>query len=624
MKWYAPKGMDISKESVNSGYIHTFTGNILESLVREVTQNSLDAVIETEGVLRLEFAFKEVSVSQIPNINYFKDVAIPKALRTWSNDNDALQYVDLFKRRINSETLPILKISDYNTTGLDRNQWEALVLNKGTSVKRSEDSAGSYGIGKFAPFAASKLRMVFYETLTYSSRDVKSMGVTNFVSFDCSDGMIAEGKLYLGKKGREPLEKGLNFGFSPRTEPGTDLYIIDFNQVDNWKENFIKTLIKNFLVSIYFGKAEFIIEEEALTSETLNQHIQKFKDDKDFVETYNYYSVLIDDNKVTFNLDERFEKYGYKAEDGIFYLSTSKEANRSVLMTRLSGMKIFDRRRISGSIQFNGIFRAEGKSINKFLKEMENPSHDNWNPELSSNKSLAKNLLDDLFHFFKKHVHEELSIPVEDEIDAFGVSDFLPSIDDDKSQEDGREGFDEQIKNVKLIETKPKVSTKQSPQLDGIHLDVGEGSLIPGEYGGGLPQNDYSKTKREDRPGSQFPGGNTDSDDSGIDKVYKRKQLKQHKEYSYKIIEKNYTNGHYQIFIFLNKNIQNLSLKINRIAESGLSEPVSINEFKATVPSTLIGNNLLSAQVNGMETVVFDLYINQSSRFKMEVIGYEN
>lgn len=255
---------------------------------------------------------------------------------------------------------------------------------------------------------------------------------------------------------------------------------------------------------------------------------------------------------------------------------------------------------------------------------MENPSHDNWNPELSSNKSLAKNLLDDLFHFFKKHVHEELSIPVEDEIDAFGVSDFLPSIDDDKSQEDGREGFDEQIKNVKLIETKPKVSTKQSPQLDGIHLDVGEGSLIPGEYGGGLPQNDYSKTKREDRPGSQFPGGNTDSDDSGIDKVYKRKQLKQHKEYSYKIIEKNYTNGHYQIFIFLNKNIQNLSLKINRIAESGLSEPVSINEFKATVPSTLIGNNLLSAQVNGMETVVFDLYINQSSRFKMEVIGYEN
>lgn len=103
-------------------------------------------------------------------------------------------------------------------------------------------------------------------------------------------------------------------------------------------------------------------------------------------------------------------------------------ANRAILQTRISGMKIYDRRSISRSINFTGIFRATGKELDKFLRALENTNHDNWSPDqLSDNRKEAKAFLDDLYRWFKDKVIDSFVSDSADSIDAIGLSSFLPA-----------------------------------------------------------------------------------------------------------------------------------------------------------------------------------------------------
>lgn len=65
----------------------------------------------------------------------------------------------------------MLRVSDYNTTGLKGafsdnkiTPWKSLVQGNAFSVKSTDNVAGSYGIGKAAPFVVSGLQTVFYRT----------------------------------------------------------------------------------------------------------------------------------------------------------------------------------------------------------------------------------------------------------------------------------------------------------------------------------------------------------------------------------------------------------------------------------------------------------------------------
>lgn len=99
------------------------------------------------------------------------------------NNTDTLSFLERFEKVLNEETISVLKISDYNTKGLNQKNYESLVLGNAYSEKDNENSAGSKGIGKAAPFAASDLRMVFYNTVP-TNDNPKSAGVMNFVSFE--------------------------------------------------------------------------------------------------------------------------------------------------------------------------------------------------------------------------------------------------------------------------------------------------------------------------------------------------------------------------------------------------------------------------------------------------------
>src|SRR5699024_8173349 len=102
---------------------------------------------------------------------------------------------------LSRENIKILRISDFNTRGLEgaehaelTSPWSSLIKEAGSSNKR-EDSGGSFGIGKAAPFLNSKLRTLFYSSFDISGYP-SHIGVANIMSFEKLDNTITLGTGY--------------------------------------------------------------------------------------------------------------------------------------------------------------------------------------------------------------------------------------------------------------------------------------------------------------------------------------------------------------------------------------------------------------------------------------------
>ena len=169
--WRFPKLDDGQEQGINDSGVATFKGSELyDNLAREICQNSLDAA--TDKTVRVDFSNFEISTTAIPDFEVLK-ATFEKCLAYW-NGQKAKTTKDFFKNayeKISAETVSILRISDFKTKGLtgskDTNDintdWMRLTKSSGSSDKKGP-AGGSFGIGKFAPFACSDFSTVFYNT----------------------------------------------------------------------------------------------------------------------------------------------------------------------------------------------------------------------------------------------------------------------------------------------------------------------------------------------------------------------------------------------------------------------------------------------------------------------------
>jgi hypothetical protein len=160
------------------------------------------------------------------------------------------------------DELPILKISDFNTTGLtvgakgdDRNSdWAKLTKSVGASDKHA-GKLGSFGIGKHATYACSDLRTVFYGTLDTAAMTAVQ-GAAKLVTHLKERNVTTQGTGYFGvKNGYKPI---LEFDSLPpffeRKKVGADVYIMGFHDFPEWEARIIKSVIESFFLAIHTGK----------------------------------------------------------------------------------------------------------------------------------------------------------------------------------------------------------------------------------------------------------------------------------------------------------------------------------------------------------------------------------
>lgn len=656
--WEFPGGYGLTPTGSNGAGIETFLDNIPMSLTREVLQNSIDAHQKNiDEPVRVEFKFEKIQAKEILGEDELINDILPKAENFWKEKNnaDTLHYLKTFKSVLTSETIDMLVISDYNTTGLNNQNFASLVEGDGYSEKADETSAGSKGIGKAAPFAASNLRTVFYNSMSTHDGN-KFAGVINFVSYRDDEKVPFDGAptTYITQaRGRlcSDIEVPARFTQS-RQEYGTDLFVMGLKKIENWKEKIILAVLNNFLVALQNNKLEVVVGDEQINKLTLSGYLKSIKetlkigdynlstDERNtFFNTYSYYLALSSENNKRFSIPEEWvDEYSFieNTDEAALYLVLDEEhPTRRVLQTRRSGMTIFERNRINGSIPFSGVFYATGHKLNVFLKKLENVNHDNWSTdrEDDSNRKKSEQFLKALYHWYKAKVEECFGSEDGEAIKAFGLNDLLPMMAPKDGNADKIEdsGIISRVSNVAIKEkaSKPSVTDEdsESKTLDRIMTEIelgdgdstGSGSERKGEGGGNSSDNQYGHG--EDEPGEH---GEVDGGDPSVS--VKFTEVSNPDYLKMKIVDVDSDNGMYRLIGITTKRKNRLGFSFQSIGENGVAYNKIIKDIssKSGNQVTLHGSKKFSVEnLEVNKRFIIDFTIEDRMRVKMKGVTYE-
>ena len=260
-------------------------------LTREVIQNSLDALDPNKGRLIVKMSLDNIETKILPD----KDNIIRHLQGTLSISgikDRCKKFCDAAIKTLNSNNIKILKVSDYNTKGVTgstckndelNSKWNALIYDEGNSQKDSDNSTGSFGAGKNAPFALSGINTVFYSTLdidsVYAFEGVSKL-FTSYI-----DNKKVEEKIYYAKRNDDGTLSALNKKdaeekvdkYFLREKTGTDLYIlaIDYNE-DQIKTEIIQAVVENFFWLLSEDKLEVEVFGQIIKKDNIWQIIDKY------------------------------------------------------------------------------------------------------------------------------------------------------------------------------------------------------------------------------------------------------------------------------------------------------------------------------------------------------------
>lgn len=501
-QWYFTSNGNGQNTGLNDAGINTFAAgdNWVNSLVRETIQNSLDAVLDTEKPVEVEFRNFLMKKSDFPGNEQFKNI-----LQSCYDEQKIYKDAEKFFNRArhiftesennsSNDCISVLRMSDFNTIRLEgadtnRNEetWGRLVKGNGVSNQGST-AGGSFGIGKSSSFGCSELHTVFYASLDRT--EIKSyIGVARLVTFkdekckgaDNPDGLTTGIGYYAQSNLKNAILELPNFEQDYlRTTSGTDIYIMGMVAVDNIKNTFIDAVLNNFLVSLWDNKLvvrlKFEDEEVTLNQSNVKTYIEQMverkkegtKSEKEAAETIqNYYdSLTLPESdvvrKIILDTKEYGEKFGFQNGDAILYLLKKEEGgtvNRKILVTRNAGMKLFEMRNLSGTIPFTGVLRIIGETMSRKFRLMETAAHDNWVTQNEACRDNSK-YYNDMQKYLKKYIKDkiqELFAPkIGSMVDAFGASDFLPDIYKGGGSKGKKESIEYKSMQMKIKQMKPK------------------------------------------------------------------------------------------------------------------------------------------------------------------------
>ena len=179
-EWAFAAGGGVS-EGFNDAALDTFQGHGVQSMVREIIQNSADARFDKSEPTTVAFSIFTTPRQDIEEVTSLA----PWLQRAWDAeppqsgeaDDVAAQRHDFYAnalKLLDKPSITMLAIHDFNTTGLTGETtfkpgqiggpWWALVRSTGRNNKSSPGAGGSYGHGSKAPIAYSGLRSVLYFT----------------------------------------------------------------------------------------------------------------------------------------------------------------------------------------------------------------------------------------------------------------------------------------------------------------------------------------------------------------------------------------------------------------------------------------------------------------------------
>ncbi|MEG1889232.1 MAG: hypothetical protein RRZ33_07575 [Lachnospiraceae bacterium] len=633
IEWNFPNNGCGQTRGISDAGIETFTGTEIQSLAREICQNSLDATPENPSdSVMVEFERYRIHSCDIPGYAVYKN-KLSKAYNYWSNrkSEKTISYLSKAIKAIKNENAYVLRISDYNTTGLldpygdSDDGWNALTKIDGGATKTG-DKAGAFGIGKNAPFCNSDYRLVLYRTLN-SENEIAAQGVSRFISFpedesDASRTMTTGFGYYGNADGNLPVHRITELdNLKSRTEIGTDVFVYGFNAGISWEDDVACEVLDNFLMAIYKNKLAVSINSRKINAINLSAFMERYK--TKVRQAYSYYKVLINTETKVFMKDF----HGLGTLKLSVLVDPDEKLNRKVLVTRTSGMKLLTLGNISRLISFSGILEMQGKGLNEYFREMETPSHDKWVPgRYTKNPAQAKEYHDELKQWVGAIIIGLGEYSSDEEIEIEGLSSVLQKESSSASQQgdNKKEDLHDTIGDI-LIQ--PRTINQNNPK--GLfHGNDGQGQSkgreTQGTVGkGGFPATrslggNRQRSKKESHRGTASPGGR--------DTVHEKYSGDIHQPLKNIRIMK-IAKDKFRVSFEVSRDVSSGHIEIVTIGENGKSNKLQI---KSAIGISACENIKCSnvgigfANLKGNEKVMIDFSLIDSRDYAMEVNVYEH
>ncbi len=457
--WTHPIDDSDQWDGFNDPGIEHFSGSPTRNLAREVNQNSLDAFDDASGKpVVIKISKHLVHVSSIPDVEQLKkNIGF---CRTFADQEGpkATQFFETATSELAKTKITVLEISDFNTKGMkgpSRNgtAFYAFTKAKGQSKKPSEISTGSFGIGKFAPYAVSKLRTVFVSTIFRDDAgDLQQLtqGKSILMSHDDRKERRHQGVGFWGVEAKcQPvsgiapeiptwLVRGNSVG-EYKDNVGTKLIILGFDDKKGWEKQLVASVAENFFGAIAAKRLEVHISDSyAITADTISSILTD--------------GELVDSVAGQSNEPEQIENSSHylsclSASAGVIVeqsqmlhlglcelrLQLAEGLPRRVCVLR-NGMFISDSLNLQGLKSFSdfkdfvAVFQCRSDKGNELLRAMEPPKHDAFEPDRLPTKEeqeKAKTALRDMARWIREMLKRHAKDPVSDVTSLDELKDYF-------------------------------------------------------------------------------------------------------------------------------------------------------------------------------------------------------
>lgn len=510
-------------DGFNDPGIAHFNGAPLSSLARETIQNSLDARGRLGEPVHVDFELMNLSSNDLGRDELSKAIASCK--EEAGLDDDAKAALTVAEKIIDKDNVPSLRVSDRNTIGLRGDHWRALVKMQGVSHKENVGAGGSHGIGKYAPFAVSALRTVFYWTCYQEDgKQVEQFqGKSVLMSHESEEGETQGTGFYGIKEGCRELT-GVDipdpFRLLREQKPvhGTSLVIAGFNETKDWRRRITSSVVENYFYAIDNGTLTVLIEpdgddelfeiDQASLGNWFTKLLEEGEDtgedqDGSALKQAQAFWELSDGDEPP--VEKQDKELGHcrlwiRVEEGLPSVVGFVRGTGMLVTTQQPGLL-----RFTGFRDFAALCVFEDPRGNELLRRMENPQHDRFEPDRlpEGEREQGKRALKRITDWIRGEIRKR-ALPTETGKPTMlsELATYLPDsqpdepFDDDAHADDdepeNREpGFGERVKlQLKPIRrrTPPSlpIDDGSSEEGDGDGEDTGtEGGGGEGENGGG-------------------------------------------------------------------------------------------------------------------------------------------
>lgn len=391
-------------DGLNNAAINTFNSDVINSFVREIFQNSNDARQDAKDgskqKLVIEICYKTITFKQFPHYEELLNIItqISKEPANKSHKQFFKQALSDFKK----SSIRIFEYKDFNTIGLSGDDdstdstFNACVLSEGQSIKQDETAGGSYGIGKNSIYGLSKIRTVLYSS--YDGKETIFQGVAKLASYRMN-GITHDYRIYLGKGKKlssirrfEDLDS-YSRDLVRRNERGLTQIAVCPIEHENWVDEFTTAILRNYWPLIGNSELEVTLKEgpdvkQKISSDNLDELMNRCFDPS----LYDPSESPIKGNPLDYYMcfkksTPRTENIHMLGKVKFYYTELDHKNTNHVIFIR-NGMVIHSEAIWGfGSIGYCGIIMCDDRNGNSYLRMMEPPTHDKFDPSRLDSKT---------------------------------------------------------------------------------------------------------------------------------------------------------------------------------------------------------------------------------------------